>query len=424
MKKLIYAAGVLSLGGASLSVLVAEGESKPWTVSLTTQGFYDSNINTQPDGDGKIASWGIYVAPSVDYTKVWDASTLTLGAGYGATYFFDTQDAQGNDTLGSNWQQSANFDVDFKHNFSPRMSLDVRDNFQLFQNASQVLTGQTGRIQGNNIANDGGINLSVEICPRWSAVVGYQNLLYSFEEDQYAARLDRMENYGTLDLKYLLKPTTIALVGAKAGNVDYNSGLGLFFPGMPVNDSSNPNSTIRNTRTYFAYGGVEHSFSPNFTGSLKAGAQIQDWVNYDAETQVSPFLDANLSYAYAANSKMQVGVIHRANATDAIGFDPNSPVLNQESTAFYANLSHAITAKLTGTVLATYQNSEFVGGTWNGETENWWSVGATLGYAFTRNLSGVVSYYFDSINSQVNFEGDYYRNYNRNRVFFGVVASY
>ena len=90
MKKLIYAAGVLSLGGASLAVQAAEGDSKPWTVSLTTQGCYDSNINTQPDGDGKIGSWGIYVSPSVDYTKVWDASTRTLGASYGANYFFET----------------------------------------------------------------------------------------------------------------------------------------------------------------------------------------------------------------------------------------------------------------------------------------------------------------------------------------------
>ena len=419
MKKLIYAAGVLSLGGASLAVQAADGESKPWTVSLTTQGFYDSNINTQPDGDGKIGSWGIYVTPSVDYTKVWDASTLTLGAAYGATYFLDT-----GDTLGSDWQQSANFDVDFKHNFSPRMSLDISDSFQVFQNASQVLMGQTGRIDGNNIGNDGSINLSVEIAPRWSTVIGYQNLLYSYEEDNYAARLDRMENYGTVDIKFLLKPTTVVLVGAKAGNVDYNSGLGLFFPGLPVDSDFNPDSTIRNTRTYFAYGGLEHSFSPNFTGSLKAGAQIQDWVNFETETQVSPYLDANLTYAYTVGSRVQLGVIHRANATDAIGFDLQSPVLNQESTAFYVNLSHAITAKLTGTILATYQNSEFVGGTWNGDTENWWSVGSTLNYAFTRNLSGVVSYYFDSLDSQVNVAGDYYRNYNRNRVFFGVVATY
>lgn len=429
MKKLIYAAGVLSLGGASLAVQAAEGESKPWTVSLSTQGFYDNNINTQPNGDGKIGSWGIYVSPSVDYTKVWDASTLTLGASYGATYFFDIANAQGQDTLGSNWAQSASFDADFKHNFNPRVSLDIGDSFQVFQNASQVLMGQTGRIEGNNIANDGTINLSVELTPRFSTVIGYQNLLYKYEQDQYAASLDRMENYGSLDLKYLVRPTTVALIGGKAGNVDYNSGLGLYVPGAPINSVLNPNADVRNNRTYFAYGGVEQSFSPNFTGSLKAGAQIQDWTNYDVDNQTNPYLDFSLTYAYDVGSKAQFGIIHRANTTDLIGTVGNDvlrdgPVLNQESTAFYANISHAITAKLTGSVLATYQNSTFVGGGWDGSTENWWSVGGTLSYAINRHLSAQASYYYDALDSQVNSGGYYYRNYNRNRVFFGILATY
>ena len=424
MKKLIYAAGVLSLGGASLAVQAAEGDSKPWTVSLTTQGFYDSNINTQPDGDGKIGSWGIYVSPSVDYTKVWDASTLTLGASYGANYFFETDD-----TFDSDWAQSAAFDVDFKHNFNPRVSLDISDSFQLFQNASQVLMGQTGRVEGNNISNDGNINMSVELTPRFSTVVGYQNLFYKYEKDQYAASLDRMENYGTIDLKYLVRPTTVALIGGKGGNVDYNSGLGLYVPGAPINSVGNPDASIRNTRTYFAYGGIEQSFSPTLTGSLKAGAQVQDWVNYEIDNQASPYLDFSLSYAYDVGSRAQFGVIHRANSTDLIGTSyasvvTDGPVLNQESTAFYVNVSHAITAKLTGSILATYQASTFVGGEWDGSTEDWWSVGATLSYAFNRYLSAQASYYFDTLDSQVEEAGNFYRNYNRNRVFFGIVATY
>jgi len=427
MKKLIYAAGVLSLGGASLAVQAADGDGKPWTVGLTTQGFYDSNINTQPDGPGKVDSWGIYVSPSVDYMKIWDASTLTLGAAYGATYFFDIDSPVVNNQneIDSHWAQSANFDANFKHNFSPRMSLEVDDNFAVFQNASQVLMGQTGRINGNNFSNDGAVNLSIELAPRWSTVIGYQNLFYRYEEDQYAASLDRMENYGTIDIKYLLRPTTVALIGGRAGNVDYDSGMGLYFPNAPLSPTLNPNADIRNTRTYFAYGGFEHSFTPNFTGSLRAGAQIQDWVNYDVENQANPFLDFSLSYAYDVNCTAQMGVIHRANTTDVVGTPVGGPVLNQESTAFYATINHAFTAKLTGNVMATYQNSSFVGGAWNDQTENWWSVGATISYAFTRYLSAQASYYFDTLNSPIaDLSGYEYRDYNRSRVFFGIVATY
>lgn len=427
MKKLIYAAGVFSLGGAGLAVQAADGDSKPWEVSLTTQGFYDSNINTQPDGPGKVDSWGIYVSPSVDYLKVWDTSSLTLGVTYGATYFFDIEPESGTafnrSNIDSHWAQNANVDVNFKHNFNPRMTLEIDDNFAVFQNASQVLMGQIGRIDGNNFSNDGTVNLAIELAPRWSTVVGYQNLFFRYEEDQYASSLDRMENYGSLDFKYLLRPNTLALVGGRIGNVDYDSGKGLYFPGLPVTPN-NPNANIRNTRTYFAYGGFEHSFTPAFTGSLRAGAQIQDWVNYDVDNQANPFLDFSLSYAYDVGSKAQFGVIHRANTTDVVGGPVNGPVLNQESTAFYATISHAITAKLTASVMATYQNSSFVGGVWDGQTENWWSVGGTLSYAFTRYLSAQASYYYDALDSQVQVDDIFYRDYNRSRVFFGIVATY
>jgi hypothetical protein len=288
--------------------------------------------------------------------------------------------------------------------------------------------GQTGRIEGNNFMNDGQVNLSVEIAPRWSTVVGYENIFVRYEKDQYAATLDRMENYGTLDLQYLWRPTTVVLVGGRIGNVDYDSGKGLA-GGDP--SALNPNADIRNTRTYFAYGGFKQSFTPNFTGSLKAGAQVQDWVNFDQqENETNPFLDFNLTYQYDVNSTAQFGVIHRANTTDMIGSNVNNPVLNQESTAFYAIVSHAFTAKFTGSVQGTYQNSEFVGGqqfggeSLDGQTENWWTAGVTLNYAFTRYLSGNVSYYYDSLNSAVNVDGYYYRNYDRNRVFFGIVLTY
>jgi hypothetical protein len=382
-------------------------------VSLTTQGFYDDNINTQPN---KVGSWGAFINPSVDYAQVWDTSTLTLGAGYGAYYYANAKEANISD-----WSQTFNLDAGFKHNFNPRISLDLADNFQVFQNASQVLLGQTGRIEGNNLGNNGTADLSIELTPRFSLVLGYQNVLYKYEEDQYAATLDRMENYGKLDLRYLWLPTTVAVVGGKIGSIDYNSGLPLYFP---IPEPFSPNSDIKNNRTYFAYGGFDHSFNPSLTGSLRAGVQVQDFTNLDIDKQVNPYLDVSLTYAYSAGSKATFGIIHRANPTDVTGFSLGNPVLEQESTAIYANVSHAITAKLTGSLVATFQSSQFIGGSYDGQNEEWWSAGATLSYAFTKNLSASFAYYYDLLNSDVNVNGNYYRDYNRNRVFFGVTASY
>jgi len=428
MKKLIYAAGVLSLGGAQVAVQAAEGEPKSWTLGLSAQGFYDDNINTAPNGPQKIGSWGSLITPSANYNQSWDQTSLELGASYGAYYFADTKG-----TLSSDWSQTANVNVGVEHTFNPRLTLDVNDNFAIFQNASQVLLGQTGRLNGNNINNIANVNLSAEISNRFSVVVGYENDLFRYEQAQYAAYLDRIENYGRFDLRYLVTPKTVAVIGTKSGNISYDRNLGLNNPNLAPDSATNPSSGLKNNDSYFVYGGFDHSFAPSLVGSLRAGAQIQDFYNYNLSyyqnlpaganlgTQVNPYLDVNLKYGFTAGSSAVIGVIHRANPSDVSGQPINgvfAPTLQQVSTALYTSVNHAITSKLSGSLVGSFQSSEYVGG-YSGLVEDWWSVGATASYQVVRNLAVTVSYYYDLLNSQV--PG---RQYDRNRVFFGLSASY
>jgi len=428
MKKLIYAAGVLSLGGAQIAVQAAEGEPKSWTLGLSAQGFYDDNINTAPNGPQKIGSWGSLITPSANYNQSWDQTSLELGASYGAYYFADTRG-----TLSSNWSQTANVKAGVEHTFNPRLTLDVNDNFAIFQNASQVLLGQTGRLNGNNINNIANVNLSAEISNRFSVVVGYENDLFRYQQSVYAAYLDRIENYGKFDLRYLVTPKTVAVVGTKSGNISYDRNLGLNSPSLAPDSTTNPSSGLKNNDSYFVYGGFDHSFAPSLVGSLRAGAQIQDFYNYNLSyyqnlpagsnlgTQVNPYVDVNLKYGFAAGSSAVIGVIHRANPSDVSGQPVNgvfAPTLQQVSTALYTSVNHAITSKLSGSLVGSFQSSQYVGG-YSGLVEDWWSVGATASYQVVRNLAVTVSYYYDLLNSQV--PG---RQYDRNRVFFGLSASY
>jgi len=428
MKKLIYAAGVLSLGGIQVAVQAAEGEPKNWTLGLSAQGFYDDNINTRPDGAGKIGSWGSLVTPSATYNGSWDQTSLTLGASYGAYYFADTKG-----TLSDNWSQTANVRVGAQHTFNPRLTLDVNDNFAIFQNASQVLLGQVGRLNGNNINNIANVNLSAELSNRFSVVVGYENDLFRYEQAQYAAYLDRIENYGKFDVRYLVTPKTVAVVGTKSGNISYDRNLGLNDISVAPNATSNPSSGLKSNDSYFLYGGFDHSFTPSVIGSLRAGAQIQEFYNYNLNyynnlpagsslgTQVNPYVDVNLKYGFTAGSSAVVGVIHRANPSNVAGQQIGgifTPTLQQVSTALYTSLNHAITSKLSGSLVGSFQSSQYVGG-YGGFVEDWWSVGATASYQVVRNLAVTVSYYYDLLNSQV--PG---RQYDRNRVFFGLNASY
>jgi len=429
MKKLIYAAGVLSLGGAQVAVQAAEGEPKSWTLGLSAQGFYDDNINTAPDSQ-KIGSWGSLVTPSASYNQSWDQTSLALGGSYGAYYF-----ANAGNSVTDRWSQTANVKVGVEHTFNPRLTLDVNDNFAIFQNASQVLLGQVGRLNGNNINNIANVNLSAELSNRFSLVVGYENDLFRYQESAYAALLDRIENYGRFDVRYLVTPKTVAVVGTKSGNLSYDRNLGLANSAIAPNSTSNPSSGLKNNDSYFVYGGFDHSFAPSLLGSLRAGAQIQEFYNYNSGyyqnlppgsslgTQVNPYVDVNLKYGFSPGSSAVIGVIHRANPSD-VGGQQNpttgvfTPTLQQLSTALYTSVNHAITSKLSGSLVGSFQSSQYVGG-FSGYMEDWWSVGATASYQVVRNLAVTVSYYYDLLNSQVPN-----RQYDRNRVFFGLSASY
>ena len=65
MNKLIRAAGMLSLGTASLAVqtfVCAADDGKSWNISAALRGFYDDNIYTRPNGPDKLDSFGFEIS--------------------------------------------------------------------------------------------------------------------------------------------------------------------------------------------------------------------------------------------------------------------------------------------------------------------------------------------------------------------------
>jgi hypothetical protein len=155
-------------------------------------------------------------------------------------------------------------------------------------------------------------------------------------------------------------------------------------------------------------------------GAVRVGAQFIDWTNAQAGQRndgVNPYADANLTYSYSDGSTVQLGVRHGRNATDLQG------VLDQQFTMVYGSINHQITARLRGSFIGQFQNAEFVGVSENqgndGDAENYLSLGVTLSFKINAYLAAEAAYYFDRLSSDVVF-----REYDRNRVFVGVRATY
>jgi hypothetical protein len=96
----------------------------------------------------------------------------------------------------------------------------------------------------------------------------------------------------------------------------------------------------------------------------------------------------------------------------------------------FVALQHRITPKLYGNLTAEFVNVSYYGGPYNSQDSQYYMVGLNLHYRFTPNFSAEVGYNYDFVNneyqtlltgvSNVAVKNDY----DRNRVYIGVTASY
>ena len=411
MNKLIRAAGMLSLGTASLAVqttvFAAEGGGKPWEIAASLRGFYDDNIYTRPNTidantgkSQKIDSFGFEISPSVKYAITTDDTKLSLSYAYSAKYY------EGRPAGTDKWDQGHYLNAALKHSFSPRVSLELSDRFAVAQEPEQLgLGGIPFRANGDNKSNRAMISGTVGLTERLGLVVGYRNSFFDYDDPAYKVALNRIENEPSFDLTYQLQPSTVLVAGYSYAMVDY--------------DASAPNPN-RDNESHFLKVGIDQKFSHDLTLSARVGAQITDYDDVASRDVTSPYADVSLAYAFTPASSLKVGLSHQHNTTDVLAAQ------DQESTSLYAQVSHAFTAKLKGKIIAQYQNSQFIStnAAIDGKTEDLYTLGVNLSYAVTANIALDASYYYDRLESPTIVGLLQNREFSRNRVFLGVRFSY
>lgn len=445
MKKIVASVGLVALGASgiqttSAQVLGTPDASKPWSVSATLRGFYDSNTGTVPSGTvlppgEKKQSYGYEVSPAAALNWSVDQTTLSLGFLYSLIYYenrppFNT----------SHTDQDFTFNAGLSHNFNERVKAQVNDSFVIGQEPDMLRAGNTfstfQRVSGDNIRNYGSIAGDAQLTPQFGVSAGYDNSLYDYKDrgvgilgngdiqPSVAGALNRIENRFHLEGLYQVMPETKALIGYQFTDVDYNANQAI---GGNVFDNllfGTPfiTSDMRNSREHTGYLGLTHNFTPALTGSIRGGASAIDYYNDSgANTPVTPYVNLSLRYTYAPQSYVEGGFSYDRNATDVIGLigaGPNSITLDAESAVVYATLNHRITPELFGSVIGQFQNSTYNGGLADGKDERFYLVGLDLEYRFNQYLSSHIGYDFDRLDSELG------RSFSRNRVYIGVTASY
>ena len=433
MNKVMASAGLLALGvmGVQKShaqLIAGAGAEKPWNLSGTLRGFYDDNPNLVPSnptggafsGVSKNGSYGVEIRPSISINLQLEPTTIQ------ASYLFSGRWFESRTPY--KWDYYHDFELAVDHRFSDRYSIDFDDSF--VDTAEPTLLDKynsavTLRSSNNNIRNNAAVNFHGQATPLFGYVIGYANTFYKFDQTgngSIGAALDRDENLITLESRWTINEENIGLFGYHFTATENLSGWNL---NADPTHYANPN--IRNSYYHDIYGGLEHTFNRDLTGTVRVGATYADYYNSTQSASWSPYVDLSATYAYLDTGSVTFGFTDMRNQTDNTGQNlGNTPyvtadnvTLDQESRTVYGTIVHKITPSLTGQITAQYQDSLYGGSSSSGYEDKFLLLGVNASYQFTHYVSGEVGYNYDDLCSGIPNRG-----YDRNRVYLGVTASY
>jgi hypothetical protein len=452
MKKIVASVGLVALGASGVQAASPSpfntDAAKPWSVSATLRGFYDDNYQTiandtpTPAGTHR-SSFGFDVSPGARFD--WQLEQTQIGLGYTYDYKYYEHRTSGQS---EHYNQSHTFRADLDHSFNERYQVSVSDSFVIGQEPDILRAGNTfstfQRIPGDNIRNYGSINFNAQLTKQLGLQAGYANSYYDYDDDAVAVNtsstsipgvtvtsvspsrsgvLDRIEQTFHLDARYQLQPQTIGIVGYQYGDTAYTADEyigGAVTNNLGLVSGKLYRSNVRNNSSHYGYVGVDHTFRPDLSGSLRAGARYNDYYNDPFnQSEPSPYLNASMKYSYMAASYAEIGVSYDRTASDLFTDNTTSITTDAQTVAAWLGVHQKITPRLQAILTGQIQNSTYQGGTIDDVSDMYYLLGLTLQYQFNPHLSAEVGYNYDRLDSDISG-----RPFDRNRVYIGVTASY
>lgn len=446
MKKIITSAGVVALGVAGVH---AEGyapgfgspdQSRPWSVSATLQGFYDDNYNTAPSGSpNKRSSVGFEVLPSASLAYSAGSTDVGMRYTFGMYYYADrNSSAYAAGTAPEDYSHQV--DLTINHNFSTRENVVVTDSF--VYSSEPALLFPIGaanpyafRTQFDNYRNVGALTFNSELTKELSLALAYQNTFNHYNQNadnvrvpvfnpsgggSLASLLNDMEHLIKLDLRWQLLPDTTGVIGYQFGLVNFTDG-GFLLPDYAVMPGqANQRASVRDSYNHYVYVGADHTFNPALTASARIGAEYTDSYNL-GYTAWNPYANLNLQYNFGTASYVQFGFTESVSQTYVVA-------ANAATSVVYASLNYRFTPQLTGSLIGQFQDSRYNGTVpgapnYTGLDQQYWLAGLNLSYQFNHYLAANLGYNFDALRSPSG-NVPWLWDYSRNRVYFGITATY
>lgn len=293
-----------------------------------------------------------------------------------------------------------NHDVDvvLNHEFTPRLSLSLKDTFRIAELPELVDRGTTFRENNDFLYNNASGTASYRIAPKTRVDVAGNYITLSYEEDEVADLSDYDLYVGGLNLRHQVVQETAVQGELRYETIAYD-----------VDDRDSDKVQIG--------GAVEQTFSPSLLGRARLGLEQKSFDDDGIDDSDEPYGDASLTLLPSPATRLSAGIGVTQTETDVY------PFANQQRYQFFASAAHDWTARLSLFLSATYVlneldaadaiSSEFT--PVDGD-ENIIQVSARLAYRLNRSNTVEAGWQLVDLDSDVREE------YVRNRLNVGWKA--
>ncbi len=371
---------------------VTEGTGKfarfPFHVSVGVRGGYDDNVYSTSRDEKGSGFAGASLGLTYDFGS--PRTRLSLSSGAGFSYYFDRP-------VGRSYDVNSFLSFNITHRATPRLTL-LATTYAAYQSEPNfAFSLSTNRRSGDFFFTSNRFSVAYQITPRLSSVTSYSLGIVQYEDSAIGTFEDRFENTFGEEIKYLFLPTTAAVAEYRFGIVTYDN-----FP--------------RDSTTHFLLAGVDHSFSPRLSASVRGGVEFRSYE--DNGDRTSPYFEGTLKYALGSRSSVSWTNRYSIEEPDV----PGSPSRRTFRTGL--QVSYAVTPRITATLGAYYEHDDNEGGIVGNDSspsfsEDSFDLALAVRYAITRNLAVELAYSHIEVTSDIDL-----REYSRNRYSAGVNFSF
>jgi hypothetical protein len=356
---------------------------QPFSYVLSAGGGYDRldyKASDAADIDSLFIQGGVGAMFSdLDRTTPWN-----LGLELGSLYYFDAPPTIDE----ANYSTKAVFNI--AHEFSPR--LRVNNNFYLTYEIEPNfgVGASTARRNGQYWYGYNNFSVAYAWSERFSTTSSYTVDGIKYEDGEIGQFEDRFSHLFSQQFSYALDRTMKAVMEYRFRTTRYDR------------------ATSANFTSHYLLAGVDKAWSERSSASFRAGAEYQD---SERSQNTAPYFEAAISHAASQKTSVQM--------VAAFGYD-GSELGNFDSRYSYragANASHQVSDRLRLNGGVNYIYSDFDGD--NSITEHQVNATAGVGYRVWENISLDANYTYTLLTSE-----DEFRDYDRNRIYLGLNASF